>query len=398
MAEETNISKVEHLLGYFDYAVLLPYRNEPDKYEVETDHFVGRVRTNPGYYEQLEDSGGEQGPIDILFGFRTLKNGDLAVVAWLPDLFEKSESHVGRWRGFHLQNPEWTDGPDERFEMWVNRYIQGSWKIKAGPLNHVTNLVEAISSLTEEVVGRRLFKYSLPRTLGYPSAQNSHRYQDAHQILYGYVIDGLDKEAIALLANYMGESINVNSKRTVQALRNVLTGLNEDSPLWQAFDIVGAQRREAAHSVRSPAERMLAFEQFTEDLHLLANGLQDLLSHLEDLTGTTAKSALDRTSSKKMLPEIDRPAEPHFSIAQSEYIVGKTVERVEFGFRKEVEGLHQSEALIIHFTDGSILGLTTGSNVGSLPITNEGRAPSDFHVDFILSWVPPLEKVGKRLD
>jgi hypothetical protein len=35
---------------------------------------------------------------------------------------------------------------------------------------------------------------------------------------------------------------------------------------------------------------------------------------------------------------------------------------VEFGFREDIEGVHQSEALVVHFSDGSIMGIETGSN------------------------------------
>ncbi len=31
---------------------------------------------------------------------------------------------------------------------------------------------------------------------------------------------------------------------------------------------------------------------------------------------------------------------------------GKTIEKVEFGFRKDIKNVHGSEALVIYFTDG----------------------------------------------
>jgi hypothetical protein len=65
------------------------------------------------------------------------------------------------------------------------------------------------------------------------------------------------------------------------------------------------------------------------------------------------------------------------------------VERVEFGFRERHDGVHQSEAMILFFTDGSILGVDTGSNAGNIASKYEGLRPDDFHADFMLYWVPP---------
>jgi hypothetical protein len=41
------------------------------------------------------------------------------------------------------------------------------------------------------------------------------------------------------------------------------------------------------------------------------------------------------------------------------------MERVSYGSRQLIDGVHQSEAIIIYFTDGSILGIGTGPNVGN---------------------------------
>jgi hypothetical protein len=101
-------------------------------------------------------------------------------------------------------------------------------------------------------------------------------------------------------------------------------------------------------------------------------------------------------TAKEMLPEIDRLPHAHYSIVQASRMIGKTVERVEFGFRKKIEGVHESEALIIHFTDGSIMGLDTGSNAGNLACDENGPHPDDFHVDFMVRWVPELPKVLRK--
>ncbi|OFW41086.1 MAG: hypothetical protein A3J28_15810 [Acidobacteria bacterium RIFCSPLOWO2_12_FULL_60_22] len=88
------------------------------------------------------------------------------------------------------------------------------------------------------------------------------------------------------------------------------------------------------------------------------------------------------------LPKIGRPPEAHYSICQASQMVGKTVAKVEFGFRENIEGVHGSELLIVHFTDGSILSIDTGSNAGNLAHQHEGLKENDFHVDLSLHWVP----------
>ena len=93
-----------------------------------------------------------------------------------------------------------------------------------------------------------------------------------------------------------------------------------------------------------------------------------------------------------MLPTIDQPAEPNYSICRIEDIKGKTVDRVEYGSRAEIEGVHQSEAIILYFTDGSILGIQTGSNAGNLAADHAGLRAEDFNSSFHLQWVPPTQE------
>jgi hypothetical protein len=69
---------------------------------------------------------------------------------------------------------------------------------------------------------------------------------------------------------------------------------------------------------------------------------------------------------------------------------GKTVERVEYGFREGWKGVHGSEAMILHFTDGSIMSIDTGSNAWNLACGKSDLNPEDFHVNFRIHWVPSL--------
>ena len=44
-------------------------------------------------------------------------------------------------------------------------------------------------------------------------------------------------------------------------------------------------------------------------------------------------------------------------IVQAAGMERKTVDKMEFGFRQDIEGVLGSEELIIHFTDGSIMSI-----------------------------------------
>ena len=47
-------------------------------------------------------------------------------------------------------------------------------------------------------------------------------------------------------------------------------------------------------------------------------------------------------------------------------MAGRTISKIEFGFRHDIKGVHQSELLLIYFTDGAVMGIDTGSNAANL--------------------------------
>jgi len=156
---KSDINSIEHLLGYFDSQVLASYRNEPDKYLIESDFFEGKLRITEEYYRELEQAGKTHDTVYVDFGYRTLKDGNLAIVAWLPDLFEKSKSHVYRWQSWYLKKPHWTTDYDERFDKWVRRYIGGDWDVDNGPSYYLRETIKTINGLTSELVGLPLYKH-----------------------------------------------------------------------------------------------------------------------------------------------------------------------------------------------------------------------------------------------
>jgi len=381
------------LLGYFDQQVLAAYRNEPHKYSIESDYFEGSLSVTNEYYIELEAAGRTNESVSIGFGYRTLQDGNLAIVAWLPDLIEKSKSHIERWAAFRLKNPEWKKTEhDERFSNWLRRYVEGSWDIDNGPLFYLGETIKTVNGLTSELVRVPLYRHEIEQTLGFPSAENTHRYQDAHKALYGYFIDGLDKKCIVALGATLGRTPHVGSKKTIEAITEVFPGLKTSPSFLTAVNLVSEQRRLASHGVRPKPKAFSAFSKFTEDLSLCLKSVKELLVMIQNEFGVNGEDARKRHEAKEWLPVIDRPSSPNFSIVGASRMEGKTVEKVEFGFREEREGVHASEAIIVYVTDGSIMGLATGSNAGNLARDENGIRPEDFHVSFMVQWVPELSK------
>lgn len=380
-APAQDLDSYERFVEFFAQGVMAAYLQQADRFLVETDHFEGHLSSRYSEGNDPPDS------IDIRFGYRTLESGDLAIAIFRPDLYRKSSAHVQQWSAFRLTAPRWAS-PDERYSLWLRRYFDGDWNVENGPRAHVEALVRTISALTCEIVGTALFSSDSTEALTFPLAQNTHRYQDAHQTLYGFLIDGLDKGCITRIGAKAGVSLKLDSDKTMTALKKLPSMPPDTSPLWAAFDLTSKQRRLAGHKVRPAAVRFSAFEQFSQDLQLWVAGLRELLSCLEKVLGMRGDMAEKRQSAKQGLPEIAAPPEAHYSICQLPRIVGKTVAKVEYGFQKAHPRVHQSEAMILHFTDGSTLGIHTGSNAGNLAHDHEGLAPDEFHVDFILQWVP----------
>ena len=169
------------ILGYFDSQVLASYRSEPNKYTISSDDFEGTLTVTDEFYRELESDRRTDEYISVRFGYRTLKNGSHALVVWLPDLFQKSPTHVRRWSAFRLASPAWSNEKDERFLNWFSRYVEGSWDVDNGPLFYLGETIRTVNGLTAELVGIPLYQHEIDLTLGYPASENTHSYQDAAQ-------------------------------------------------------------------------------------------------------------------------------------------------------------------------------------------------------------------------
>lgn len=391
---ERRIEPAKNLLGYFDQQALASYLNEPEKYLIETDSFEGRLTVTSSYCDELEQSDRTDEYIDVRFGYRSLANGDLALVLWLPDL-ERATKHQAKWIGFLLRNPTWTQDTDDRFLKWAMRYLEGSWDVDNGPRHYLAKTMSTINGLAKEILGFPLFKYAIDPSLSFPAAENTHRYQDAHKCLYGFLIDGIDKDCLLGLAAHIGESAQFASDKSITAITKLLPELAAPSKFAEATSLVSKQRRIATHAVRPKAERFPAFTTFTSDLILCLDALKELLTALELRLGIKGDVAEKRNNAKARLPRIDGQVHDFASIREASKMVGKTVQKVEFGIREDIKNVHGSECVLIYFTDGTILGIDTGSNAFNVSSSREDLAPAAFQVDFRLTWVPGLQAPGE---
>jgi hypothetical protein len=377
--------RLDRILAFFGPQVLAPYREQPDKYEVTTDYFEGKVTLTAAYYEQLDHAAREREWIDVRFGYRTQKNGELAIAAFGPDLVDKSPDHVARWRPFLIERGDWVDyDEDTRFRMWVRRNIEGEWDVDNGPAFYLLEEIKLINGLAREVVDEPLFMAD-DAAVNYPTGENTHRYEDAHRQLYGLLIDGLSKSCIAALSRRVGRPRQTASDRTVDALKAVFRALDV-ADFNTSIANVSEQRGRASHGVRPPATPMRAFETFSRDIEACLGAIRLLRTILEKELQMDAEHAKARQDAIGRLPRIVAPPEPNYSVTQATEMAGKTVEKVEVGFREQTKNRHLSEAMIIHFTDGSIMSVDTGCNAGSLAGTP--HKPQEFHVDLIVQWVP----------
>lgn len=374
------------MIAYFDPTVLAAYRAEPDKYDVQTDFFEGEVKITTAYYESLSESTRAAAYIGVKFGFRTLAGGALALAAYLKDLVEDSEGHVSRWQGFRLLRSEWSSYEEDlRFKNWVQRYFEGNWDIDNGPAQRMPEEIGLINGLTNEAVGKSLIALEHEPQISFPSAQNSHRYEDAHLDLYRIIHDALNKDCIEALGRRINRPVNTRSSQTVAALKALLPPLGLNAEFTAPLDKVSEERRKASHRQRAPAVPLRAFEMFTVDLERCLTALTLLRRTLEHELGMDAENSLKRQEALAHLLRIEADAEPHYSINHVSRMIGKTIDKVEYGSRHHIDGVHQSEAVIFHFTDGSMMSLDTGSNASQ--VLDDGRA-EDFHVNFHVHWVP----------
>ena len=263
---------------FFNPSILEVYKSEPDKYEILFDDFEGILTTRESYFLELEKIGRTENYINIRFGRIKLQNGDATLIIWVPDLLNCSKEHKDRWLGFIIQKPI-ISLQDENFTKWYKRNIEALF-VKNGVLYELAETVKKINEYTNKTFRSPLYTNEIGLTVPFPNAENTHRYQDSHQELYRYLLDGLNRNCIDIIATKLNCNIQSGHKTTFNTLLKIFPQL-KSSKFKAAMENVSKQRRLAGHQVRDPAENFKAFEKFKSDLIDCNDGLNELLQLLK---------------------------------------------------------------------------------------------------------------------
>ena len=383
----SNNPVLDRIIGFFEADVLNLYASHPDKYELDTDYFEGVLDTKDTYFYQLEYSERLDEYISIRFGYHSKKDGTLCIAVYLPDLARAPEIEKRKWSPFIVEKSLLSQ-EDERFEMWYDRYRRGSFEVSIAPRKRLSHIIKKINACCKTLVDEPLYTKVPDKSIRYPISQNSHAYEDAHRDLYGFLVDSLSKKCLLALACVRKQTIlEAQSMRSPILLRHVFHEFDKHSKLHTLLSKVSKQRRNSSHDVRSAAIEYDAFGNFYCDIESVVEAYEELLQLVESEFGISANHELKRCEILASLPKIVGDVKPHHSICTATRMVGKTVENVKFGMREDIEGKHQSEVLCVKFTDGEILVMDTGSNASDLE-HNAAMKPNEFHVNFMLEWVP----------
>ena len=378
---------LDNIIGFFEADVLSPYENNPHKYELDTDFFEGILETKDAYSCKLESSERPEEYIRIRFGYHSTTDGTLCIAVFLPDLAKAPEIERRKWRPFIVEKSLLSQ-EDERFTMWYDRYIQGSFEVPVAPRKQLGHIIEKINACCKTLVDEMLYTKVPDKSIRYPISQNSHAYEDAHRNLYGFLIDSLSKKCLLALANLRNKTIpQAQEMKPPTLLRHVFDEFDKQSKLHTLLSKISEQRGNSSHGGRTAAIEYDAFGNFYRDIERATEAYEELLQLVESEFGVSADHELKRHDAINYLPRIVGGVEPHHSICTATRMVGKTVETVEFGKREDIEGKHQSEVLRMKFTDGEILAMDTGSNALDLE-HNAAMKPDEFQVNFALRWVP----------
>ena len=357
------------IIGFFEADVLSYYEKNPHKYELDTDYFKGILKSTDTHYYKLESCGMLDEYISqIRFGYHSKKDGTLCIAVYLPDLDKVSETERKKWFAFRVEK-SLLSTDDERFQMWCDRYIKGSYDVQNGPRERLACIIEKINACCKTLVCKPLYTVIPDISVCYPSSQNTHAHEDAHENLYGFLIDSLSKDCLIALANLRKKTIlNPQNMKSTTLLRHVFTEFDKHSKLHTVLSTISQQRGRASHGVRPPAREFDAFGAFYRDLEDTTEAYEELLGLIESEFGVSSNHELERHEIMNRLPKIDKnkSIESHYSICEASRMESKTIEKVWFGLREDMKGEHQSEVLYLKFTDGEVLAMETGSNASDL--------------------------------
>lgn len=383
------------LFEFYNIDILSVYQNNPDVYEVYTDNFEGKVLIREDYYENLLPEEMINIYIHIQFGFRTKKDGELALAVLSTDLRKAPDVEQKKWQGFRINDESIFKKEDDRFKLFYDRYIMGNWDIENGVLTKIKSLVSEINALTEMTLDVSMFKIEKDLYLTFPSAENDHKYQDAHTRVYGFLIDGLQMSAIKKLAIKTNIELEKDIKKTLKALKKILPEELQNE-IIKPLRKVSKKRGPATHNTRKPAKNFPSFSQFNSDMENIFKSLELIKEFIEKTTNISAEVCMERKNKLEMLPKFDvereKEIKSNYSIYKFNNIVEKTIEKVEIGFKKRGKNQPENELSFLYFNDGSTLSISIVSNIKQLINSDEQNIINNLSLKFHLDFVPPLKK------
>jgi hypothetical protein len=253
-------------------------------------------------------------------------------------------------------------------------------------------LVKQVNAIVECVVAAPLFTALDIRSLCFPSAQNTHRYQDAHAEVYKAIIDGLNKDAIKGLGDKLGITVKPADKRTLDAIETLFPIEPVRSTVRNPLDHVSDQRRLGSHKQRPPAQTFPAFEEFGKDVRAVIRGIETVREDLAERLNVNVTRCEERASAMQFLPVFDksRPTQPNYGIFRALKMEGKQVERVRTGELVSVPGRAETEAFVLDFSDGSLMSIEAATNISQIIGEGAEVKPEELHVTFYITYVPPM--------
>lgn len=383
--------KHEEYFQYFDRAALNFYRTNSHAYELIEDDMGGEIRISNQWDENMEN----QFPyIELKFAFRKLVHKIICIGVFMPSFKDKvSEKDYSKWTGFHIKEPKFHEDNYE-FDRWVNRYINGSWEVEDGPKVQIERELKLINSLTNIQFNSPFFRHDEYRLVNYPIAENSEEYTKSVLELYRLIIDGMEKDTIIKLARFLKKKL-ADEKKRLNSFKEVLPKELIET-IYKPFNLIN-QKRMPIHGIPSKGiVAFPAFDTFNTDLKSINNALIELKRWLETVFNLSAESCLKRLGSLSIFPKLTKPPKPEYKLLKAQRMVGKQVERIEFGETEFHKDVHSGEAINIYFSDGTAVTIIIGSNAYNIASEYEDIKPSDIHTDLMLFWAEKLQNKNEE--
>jgi hypothetical protein len=328
--------------------------------------------------------------IELNFAFRKLVDNTVCLA--IPKIFFErkiTENNLKVWLAFMIDRPSFHKDNIE-FDRWVDRYINGSWEVEDGPKKQIEIELKLINALTQIEFKSQFFRHDDFRLINYPIAENNEEYVKSINELYRLIIDGMDISTIIKISNYFKINLTNNSFR-LNSLKEILPNELIDK-IHTPIKVV-SEKRMPIHGIPTKGNISFpAFDTFRSDLTSTCKALTHLKKWLESEFNLNAESCMNRLESLSLFPDLNKDTCHEETKKRAKMMVGKKIEKVEYGITNNNENSHRSEAINIYFDDGTAISICIGSNASDIADRYENLKPNDIHTDIMLFWANKIKK------